>query len=322
MTEFRFAYPLALAILLLPVATYRVPALERFRPHPGKMLFSDIRLMNGLVIGWRVRLRVVPDALRLLAWIVLVIVLARPQTGSAQEIVRGQGVDIVIALDISTTMGAPDFAPFSRLEAAKEVVAEFVARRDFDRIGLIAFAQNAFHLAPPTRDYPILLGLLDRAALVSDLESAASQRMDRTAIGMGIASSANMLRSSTATSKVIILLTDGDNNAGIDPSRAAEAAAALGIRIYTIGMGLPGQGDLNEDLMREVATIGRGLYFRAEDIEGLQQIYRRIDMLERSDAEKLIFVRWQDRSRWLMVIVLVLLVVERILRRTVFQTIP
>jgi Ca-activated chloride channel family protein len=322
MTEFRFAYPLALAILLLPVAIYRVPALERYRPHPGKLLFSDVRLMNSLPIGWRVRFRIVPDVLRLLAWLVLVIVLARPQTGSAQEIVRGQGVDIVIALDISTTMGGPDFAPFNRLEAAKTVVAEFIARRDFDRIGLVAFAQNAFHLVPPTLDYPILLDSLDKVALVSDLESAASQRMDRTAIGMGIASSANMLRKSAATSKIIILLTDGDNNAGIDPSRAAEATATLGIRIYTIGMGLPGQGDLNEDLMREVATVGRGLYFQAEDIEGLQQIYRRIDMLERSDAEKLVIVRWQDRSAWLIVIVLVLLVIERILRRTVFQTIP
>ena len=322
MTEFRFAYPLALAILLFPIAIYWLPALESYRPRSGMMLFSDLRLMGGLAVGWRVRLRGVPDTLRLLAWILLVIALARPQTGSAQEIVRGQGVDIVIALDISTTMGASDFAPFNRLEAAKSVVAEFIARRDFDRIGLIVFAQNAFHLAPPTLDYPILLQLLDKVALVYDLESAPSHRMDRTAIGLGIASSANMLRNSAATSKVVILLTDGDNNAGIDPSQAAEAAAILGIRIYTIGMGLPGQGDLNEQLMQEVAGIGRGLYFRAEDVSGLQQIYRRIDMLERSDAEKLVFVRWQDQAAWLIVFVLGLLMIERILRRTVFQVIP
>ena len=131
-----------------------------------------------------------------------------------------------------------------------------------------------------------------------------------------------MLRNSAATSKVVILLTDGDNNAGIDPSQAAEAAAILGIRIYTIGMGLPGQGDLNEQLMQEVAGIGRGLYFRADDVSGLQQIYRRIDMLERSDAEKLVFVRWQDQAAWLIVFVLGLLMIERILRRTVFQVIP
>lgn len=322
MTEFRFAYPLALAILSLPVAIYRLPALARYRPQPTMLLFSDLRLMGGLMVGWRARFRMLPDALRFLAWVLLVVALARPQTGSAQEIVRGKGVDIVIALDISTTMGASDFAPFNRLEAAKMVVAEFVAGRTFDRIGLVVFAQNAFHLAPPTLDYPILVQLLNDIVLVSDLGSAPTQRMDRTAIGQGIASAANMLRNSSAASKVVILLTDGDNNAGIAPSLVAEAAATLGIRIYTIGMGLPGQSDLNEDLLTELAEIGQGLYFRAEDVAGLQQIYRRIDMLERSDAEKFVFVRWQDQAAWLIVTVLGLLVIERILRHTAFQTVP
>lgn len=178
------------------------------------------------------RFRRVPDALRLLAWLLLVMALARPQSGQTQEIIRGQGIDIVLALDISGSMAALDFAPQNRLEAAKGVIADFIARREFDRTGLVVFAQDAFQQTPPTLDYPALLRSLDEVQL-ADLGLT-----DGTAIGLGLAAAGNMLRQSMAASRVIILLTDGANNAGgVGPLTVAEAVAALGTRVYTIGMG-------------------------------------------------------------------------------------
>lgn len=336
MSDFRFAFPIAFVLLLLPVMLYTLPVLEAWRPQIGRMIYSDIRLMTGLPQSWRVRARYLPDGLRMLAWVLLVIALARPQTGQAQEVLRGQGIDIVLALDISTSMAALDFEPQNRLETAKSVMADFIDGREFDRIGLVAFARNAFHQAPLTLDYPILQELLAQVELVSELRQVDGRRLDGTAIGLGIASSANMLRSSDAPSKVIILLTDGANNAGIDPNVAAEAAELLGVRIYTIGIGRPGlvnipardgtiqtiESDLNEEDLRQIASTTNGLYFRAEDSAGLQQIYDQIDALERSDVERRIFVRWRDQATALIMIAFVLLLVERILRYTVFQTQP
>ena len=322
MTEFRFAYPLALLIFLLPLAIHFVPLLQRWRVQTGTMLYPDMRLLKGLDVSWRVRLRRLPDVLRLGAWVLLVVALARPQTGRAQEIIRGQGIDIVLALDISKSMSMLDFDPQTRLEAAKSVMADFIQRREFDHIGLVVFARNAFHQAPPTLDYDVLLQLLDQVTLVSNSQQAEENRLDTTAIGLGLASSANMLRNSAAISRVIILLTDGDNNAGLDPIQAAEAVATLGIRIYTVGIGRPEQGGLNESLLQEISMIGDGAYFRAETTTGLQQIYNRINMLERSDVQRKIYIRWQDRVAPLLVVILCLLIIERFLRRTFLQTVP
>jgi Ca-activated chloride channel homolog len=336
MTEFRFAHPAALLLFAVPLAVYLLPMLARWRPAAGVLRYSDTRLMTGLPGSWRVRLRYFPDALRLLAWLLLVIALARPQTGMAEEIIQGRGMDIVLALDISGSMAALDFEPDNRLDAAKTVIGEFVTGREFDRIGLVVFARNAFHQAPLTLNYPILLDLMDEVQLVTQLRTVGNRRLDGTAIGVGLASAANMLRESAAPSRVIILLTDGDNNTGIDPLQAAAAVNTLGIRIYTIGMGAPGmvsvpveegtlltmESDLNEDLLREIADIGNGLYFRAEDTAGLDRIYRQIDLLERAEVERRIFVRWQDQVLALLVTALIFLVVERGLRHTVFQKIP
>lgn len=328
MSEFRFADPLAFVFLLVPLAYYVL----RRRPGAG-LMYSDTRLFSHLPVSLRMRVVWLPDLLRWLAWLALVIALARPQAGNAVEVIRGQGVDIVLALDISTSMAALDFEPLNRLETAKMVIAEFIENRDFDQIGLVVFARNAYHQAPPTLDYPVLLELLDQVQLVSELRFFEERRLNGTAIGLGLAASANMLRDSDTASKVIILLTDGDNNAGIDPVQAAQAVTALGIRIYTIGMGRPGliqvpgadgettvvESDLNEDSLREIASIGGGLYFRAEDTQGLQRIYNRIDLLERSDAERLVFVRWQDRASLVLVVALISLIGERVLRRTLFE---
>lgn len=327
---FRFAHPFALLILVLPVIFLILSRLRRSTP--PAMLYSDVRLFDGLPQGWRIRLRGAPDVLRLAAWVLMVVALARPQSGRTQEVIRGQGIDIALALDISGSMAALDFDPQNRLEAAKSVIGDFIAGREYDRIGLVVFARDAFHQSPPTLDYNVLLRLLDEVQLAPDLLLD-----DGTAIGLGLASAANMLRASTAPSRIIILLTDGANNAGaIDPLTAAQSIAALGMRVYTIGMGKTGlvpiiddlgnsrliESDLDEDTLRGIAETTQGAYFRAVDLVDLQRIYDQIDVLERSEVERQLFVRWQEQGFAWLAASLMLLVIERLLRHTVLQAIP
>ena len=329
--SFRLAHPLALALLSLPLA-YLI--LEwRGIGRQALLRYSDTRLMADLPVNWQVRFRRLPDILRGLAWVVLIITLARPQNGKAQEIIRGQGIDIVLALDISNSMGAEDFGPQNRLEAAKSVIAEFVQGRPYDRIGLVVFANDAFHDVPLTLDHKVLIELLNEVQLASALGITEVQ----TAIGRGIASSANMLRDSDNASKVIILLTDGAHNAdGITPVDAATAVAILGIRVYTIGIGsinsasiidAGGQqfatDSLDEATLRQIADIAHGRYFRAADMTDLRDVYDQINRLERSDIERQVFVRWQDHAAELLLpLGLLLLATERLLRHTLFQTLP
>lgn len=327
---FRLAHPVALGLLLLPIIFWLV-----VRPRPESALrYSDTRLMAGLPTSWRVRLRKLPDILRALAWVILVIVLARPQAGRTQELIRGQGVDIVLALDISESMNTQDFGEQNRLEAAKDVIAEFIHERDFDRIGLVVFARQAFHQSPPTLDYDVLTQLLDEVQLASVLGIEQG-----TAIGLGLASAANMLRDSQAPSKVIILLTDGAHNAeGISPVDAAMSLALLGIRVYTIGVGSSNavpvaispdgttqyvENGLDEATLIQVAEMTSGRYFRAEELGDLRAVYDQINILEKSDIERQVFISWQDQAAWVLLpAALLLLIAERVLRHTTFQTVP
>ncbi len=327
---FRLAHPMALLWLLLPLLIW---LLERQRiSETALFLYSDTRLMIGLPDSWRVRLRRLPDLLRACTWFLLVIVLARPQTGHTQEIIRGQGIEIALALDISGSMSATDFGAQTRLEAAKTVIAEFVEGREFDRIGLAVFARQAFHQVPPTLDYDVLIQLLNEVQLGSSLGLE-----EGTAIGLGIVAAANMLRQSEAPSKVIILLTDGAHNAeGISPLDAASRVAMLGMRVYTIGIGnvptaavaeIDGtqfvEDALDEPTLREIADVASGQYFRAVDLADLRAVYDQINVLERSDVERQIFINWQDRAAtFLLPLCLVLLISERVLRHTIFRTLP
>jgi Ca-activated chloride channel homolog len=273
-------------------------------------------------------LRRLPDILRMVAWALLVFALARPQTGRTQEVVRGQGIDIVLVLDISGSMAGLDFAPQNRLEAAKSVITHFISGRDFDRIGLVVFAQDAFQETPPTLDYKALLRSLDEVQLAPELGLP-----DGTAIGLGIASAGSMLRKSKAASKVIILLTDGANNAGgLGPLTAAQAVAALGMRVYTIGVGKLGlvpmpdgqmvESNIDEASLKAIADITHGRYYRAQDLTDLQNVYDQIDSLERSDVERQIFVQWQDQSFTVLWGGVIMLLVERLMRITVFRAVP
>lgn len=338
---FRFAHPWAL--ILLPLAA--LVLIWMLRRHGWRwtwqnpaLRYSDTRLVEGIARGWRARLARLPDLLRLAAWVLLVFALARPQAGQSREVLRGSGIDIVLGVDISGSMAALDFAPDNRLEAAKNVIGEFIDGREFDRIGLVVFARRAFHQSPLTLDYRVLRQLLDDVRLISDMTDAQGQQLlpDGTAVGLGMISAASMLRDSTAPSKVVILLTDGENNAGIDPLTAAEALQAMGIRVYTIGMGKLGEiptpgadggivfieSELNEEALQAIADRTGGVYFRAEDTEALRAVYAEIDTLERSRVERRVIIPWQDQAAPLLWGALALLVLERALRRTLFQVIP
>ncbi len=325
---FRFAHAGALLLLLVPFVMLAARRWGYWRPDVTSLRYSDIRLTRGLGDGWRARWHWLPDMLRAAAWVLLVAALARPQSGQGQEIVRGQGVDIVLAVDISGSMAALDFAPQNRLEAAKSVMAQFISGRAFDRIGLVVFAADAFQQTPPTLDYDTLLRAVESIQLATELNLS-----DGTAIGMGIVSAANMLRQSAALSKVIILLTDGANNAGsIGPVTAAQAAAVLDMRVYTIGVGTEGmvvvpsgagsaqttEGQLDEETLQAISDVTGGQYFRAQGMGDLQAIYGEIDRLERSDVERQIVIDWKDEALLLVWAGMGLLISERILRSRVF----
>jgi Ca-activated chloride channel family protein len=319
MTQFRFAEPLFLGLLVVLAIFLLIQSRNKILPTPASLLYPDIRLMGRLPVSWRVKFRLLPDILGIIGIVLLIIALARPQTGGSREVIRGQGVAIVLAVDISQSMSAPDFAPDNRLQAAKRVMQEFISQRQFDTIGLVVFARNAFHQAPLTLDYPILLQLLDDIRLASELQG----QQDGTALGLGLASAVNMLRTSDSPSKVVILLTDGANNAGIDPIQTALAARALGVRVYAIGMGNATlSSDLDEETLAQIATITNGLYYRAEDTEGLSLIYDRINRLERSNAERELFTQWRDNAEFALIIALIILIVAQILRHSLFQRIP
>lgn len=332
MTEFRFAHPII--FILLPIMLLFLLRWwnQRWSNLSSVLRYSDIRLISDDGTSWRLRLRQLPNILRAIAWLGLLIAVARPQVGNTQNVFRGQGLDIVIAVDISGSMAIPDFSPRNRLDASKIVLKEFIQEREFDRIGLVVFANDSFQLAPPTLDYDTL------NTIISDLRLASEVGIqDGSAIGLGIASSANMLRSSTSQNQVIILLTDGENNVGsIDAVSASQAAHALGIRIYTVGIGQRGVftvqqpdgaietviSNLDEATLQNIASIGDGEYFYAADLPSLQAIYDRIDQLERSPIEKQQFTRWRDMGDSLIIAVFILLIIERFLRHTIFQTIP
>lgn len=319
MNDFRFANPevfiLVVPALLLMVWVWR----NRWATTSPVLRYSDTSLLSAFSATTRMRLRRLPDMLSVLAWILLIVLLARPQVADAEISTSGAGIDIVLALDISDSMANDDFSP-NRLEAAKAVIADFVSQRRYDRIGLVVFAEQAFYQAPPTTDYNVLLSLVESTPFAHELGLG-----DRTAVGMGIATAANMLRASDSPSRIIILLTDGENNAGqIDPITAAEAASALGIRIYTIGIGLSSgvSSEVDFSTLQRIASIGNGQHYVALDREDLFNIYDEISSLEGVERTNQFSLLWQDVGWPLVLVALALLLIERILRHTVFQTIP
>jgi Ca-activated chloride channel family protein len=327
----RFATPWLLLLLAAPVLLILWPRLTRRRIQMATLQYSDLRLTTHLAPSLRQRAMVVLPLLRYLGLALLIFALARPQSGNAHEIILGEGVDIAIVLDISGSMAALDFEP-NRLGAAKRVITDFINQRQYDRIGLVIFATEAFSQVPPTLDYNVLERILAQTQVSWNIGLDSG-----TAIGLGLANGANMLRDSDADSRVIVLLTDGANNSGqIDPITAAEIAKALDIRVYTIGAARPGpaalpfpdghieyrDSEIDEETLRQIADITGGLYFRAEDTAGLQKIYDTINQLERSKVEVRTYTRYRELAVWFILPAVFLLTLELLLRRTIFRTIP
>ena len=284
----------------------------------------------------RSRTRWLPTVLHLLTLALLIVAVARPQASREREVVRGKGVDIILALDMSGSMAALDFAPDDRLGAAKNVIESFIAKRHYDRIGLVVFAREAFSQCPPTFDYDALRQLLAQVDLAPEMGLE-----DGTAIGMGLAQAVAMLQESEAASKLVILLTDGVNNAGqIDPITAAQAAEALDIRVYTVGMGKPGMvpfpvndslfgkrmrtipSEIDEETLQRIADTTGALFFRATDTDGLQRTYDEIDRMEKSKVEVEVFTRYKELCGWVLIPALALLLIEWVLRSTLYRTLP
>ncbi|MEM7344827.1 MAG: VWA domain-containing protein [Chloroflexota bacterium] len=327
----RFASPWLLLLWMIPIFLALLPWWAKRRTQPATLQYSDVRLTTHFNPSLRQRGRALLPILRYIALALLIAALARPQSGSAREVITGEGVDIAIVLDISGSMAALDFEP-NRLGAAKDVIRDFIENRQYDRIGFVIFASEAFSQVPPTLDYQVLERVLDETQVSWDIGLDSG-----TAIGLGLANGANMLRDSEADSRVIVLLTDGASNSGqIDPLTAAEIAKALDIRVYTIGAAQPGlaplpfpdgrieyrDSEIDEETLRQIADITGGLYFRAENVAGLQEIYDTINELERSQVEVRTFTRYEELAIWFLIPALCLLALEIVLSRTFFRTIP
>ncbi len=296
------------------------------------MTFSTLESISGLY-SWKEKAIKYLPILRYLALAALMLAMARPQQTLKEEVVKAEGIDIILAMDLSSSMLAKDFDP-DRLTVSKEVAAKFVDKRVYDRIGLVVFAGDSFTQTPLTTDHNILKDFL------ANIECGMLD--DGTAIGMGLATATNRLKDSKSKSKVIILLTDGVNNAGyIKPLTAAEIAKEYDMKIYTIGVGTTGAAltpvnrrndgkfvfgmskvNIDEKLLSEISKMSGGRYFRATDEAMLNSIYDEIDQLEKTEMEVNVFKRYKDIFRIPLMLAFGLLLLEFILRQTILRTLP
>lgn len=295
--------------------------------------FWSVEGLEKIPPSWRQFLNRLLPILRYFILLLFILALARPQKATHEREHETRGVDIVISLDISGSMLAEDFQPENRLGVAKEEAKKFIKGRENDRVGLVVFSREAFTQCPLTLDYDILTSLLD------DVQIGMIQ--DGTAIGMGIATAVNRLRESQTKSKVVILITDGENNAGkIDPITAAELARTFGIKVYTVGVGRGGlvpfpindplfgkryvqaQVDIDEFSLKRIADLTGGVFFRARDPQSLAEIYTQINELEKTDLKVHEYVNYDELFRLFLLPALFLLVLESFLKNTALLRIP
>ncbi|WP_462254116.1 vWA domain-containing protein [Ferruginibacter sp.] len=313
------------ALLLFLVFWYSI----KNNKQQGSVIISDAAA-KGLSSA-KTSLRHLPFIIRLLALSCIIIALAKPQTKNDLQQTEGEGVDIILCIDVSGSMTAQDLKP-NRLEAAKAVAADFVNKRTTDRIGVVIFAGESFTQCPITTDHGVLL------TAIENIHNGLLE--DGTAIGSGLSTSVDRIRNSKGKSKVIILLTDGENNGGlIDPKTAKEIAKAFAVKVYTIGVGTDGYAPqpfntplgvqmqnvkvtIDEKLMKEIASETGGKYFRAKDNDGLTNIYTEIDRLEKTKVEISTLTRYTEKFFPFVMAALALLLLEVILRFTVFRKFP
>ena len=325
-----FAYPelLWLLILLPLIATWYI---LQARKTSATMTISSLKPFEGGRRGLRVYLRHSLPILRALSVGFLIIALARPQNTNSWQKDSIEGIDIMLAMDVSGSMQAMDFKP-NRLEAAKDVAISFINNRPNDNIGMVTFAGESFTQCPLTTDHTELLNM------VQDLQMGVLD--DGTAIGMGLATAVNRLKDSKAKSRVVILLTDGSNNMGdITPRMAADIARTFGIRVYTVGVGTRGEApfpiqtefgvriqnvpvDIDEPTLDGIAEVSGGKYFRAVDNETLNEIYKEIDKLEKTRLMTKSFKAYEEKYFVYALIAFLLLLTEFLLRNTLLRSNP
>ena len=330
--EFANKEYLFLLLLIIPYLIWYLMYRKKSEP---TMRMSDTRAYRYAPRSWRVTLMPIQLLLRLAVFVLLVLVLARPQTQNSWKNETMEGIDIMLAMDVSTSMLAEDLKP-NRIEAAKQVAADFIIGRPNDNIGLTIFAGEAFTQCPMTTDHASLLNLLH------NIRTDIAQRLieDGTAIGMGLANAVSRLKDSKAKSKVVILLTDGSNNRGdLSPMTAAEIAKSFGIRVYTIGVGtnkvapypMPVAGgvqyvnipvEIDTKMLSDIAAATDGDFYRATNNKELQQIYKEIDKLEKSKLNVKKYSKRYEAYQPYAIAAIILLLLEILLRITVFRKLP
>jgi len=319
---------LFLLLLIIPITAWYV--IKRKKQH------VTIQVSNTFAIAttkktWKTKLEHLPFILRMLVFALVVVVLARPQSTNSWENVTTEGIDIIITIDVSSSMLAEDLKP-NRLEAAKKVASTFIAGRPNDNIGLVVFSAESYTQCPLTTDHTVLMNLFNgiKSGIIED----------GTAIGLGLANGINRIKESQAKSKVIILLTDGTNNRGdIDPITAAEIAKTFGVRVYTIGIGTKGKAPypfqtaygvqyqnidvvIDEEPLRQIASITGGEYYRATSNSSLKQIYTQIDKLEKTKFNVQEYSKKNEEYRLFALFAFVLLLMEILLRNTLLRRLP
>ena len=330
-----FANP-AYFLLLLLLIPYIIWYVLRGRRSEPSMRVSSTRMYATMPKSYKVYLRHVPFVLRMIALALLIIVLARPQSTDHWQSSEVEGIDIMLAVDVSTSMLAEDLKP-NRIEAAKQVAADFINGRPNDNIGLTVFAGQSFTQSPLTIDHAVLLNLFNSVDCSMAMNGIIE---DGTAIGLGIANAVSRLKESKAKSKVVILLTDGSNNRGdISPLTAAEIAKTYGIRVYTIGVGSNGTApypyqalggiqyvqmpvEIDENTLQQIAQTADGQYYRATSNSKLKEVYEEIDKLERTKLNVKDFSRKSEEYMPFAIWALVCLIFEILLRLTVLRRIP
>jgi Ca-activated chloride channel family protein len=331
MGNIQFAHPeyFYLLLLIIPAVVWYVYSHNRTQ---ADMQISGIASFRKIRQGPKIIFRHVPFVLRMLAIALLAVVLARPQSTNRWENETVEGIDIMLTLDISGSMLAGDFSP-NRIEASKDVATEFVSGRTNDRMGLVLFGGESFTQCPLTTDHAVLINLLQEVnvGIIED---------QSTAIGLGLANAVKRLKDSDAKSRVVILVTDGVNNAGsVDPLTAAEIAKTFGIRVYTIGVGTMGTApypvrdafgnifyqqmkvEIDEDILKQISAMTQGEYFRATSNQKLKEIYAQIDSMEKTKIDLKQYSRKHEEYRLLAFVALALMVLEVLLRNTILRTI-
>ena len=326
-----FANPhyLYLLLLLIPLVAWYI---LRQRKKQASLQVSTMQAFDAQgATTFKVYMRHLPFVLRMVAVAVVIVILARPQSTNSWENKNTEGIDIMLVMDISTSMLAEDLKP-NRLEASKNVASSFINGRPNDNIGLVVFSGESFTQCPLTTDHSVLLNLF------KDIQSGMIE--DGTAIGLGLANAVSRIKDSKAISRVIILLTDGSNNRGeIAPVTAAEIARTFGIRVYAIGVGTHGEApypfqtpygierrnipvDIDEPTLKQIASVTGGQYFRATDNTSLKSIYQEIDQMEKTKINVQQYSKKQEEYMPLALLVFALLLIELFLRNTLFRNIP